>query len=88
MSRKERLKYFRAGIKEGYKLAMGDIRYQLKEMGCDRAVEYGNTFADIEIYEPSVEEDCGADLKAIADVETIEHYKPIYDIEQPLVEEI
>lgn len=57
MAKGERLKYFRAGIKEGYKLAMRDID-QLKEMGYDRAIEHGNTFTDILIHEPgeSVEE--------------------------------
>ena len=56
MAKRERLKYFRAGIKEGYKLAVRDMRYQLEEMNDDRATKYGNEFIDISIHEPSVEE--------------------------------
>lgn len=52
MNRKERLKYFRAGIKEGYKLAMRDIRDQIEEMADDRATKYGNTFTEILIHKP------------------------------------
>ena len=55
MSREERLKYFRAGIEAGYKLAVRDMRGCLKEMDHDRATKYGNTFTDISIHEPSAE---------------------------------
>ena len=56
MNREERLKYFRAGIKEGYKLAMRDMRDQLEEMNDGKATKYGNTFTDISIHKSSVEE--------------------------------
>lgn len=55
IAKEERLKYFRAGIKEGYRLAMRDIRDQLEEMDDDRATKYGNTFTEILVREPSVE---------------------------------
>lgn len=56
MAKRERLKYFRAGIEEGYRLAVRDMRYQLEEMNDDRATKYGNEFTDILIHKPSVEE--------------------------------
>lgn len=56
MAKRERLKYFRAGIKEGYKLAVCDMRDQLEKMNDDRAIKRGDTFTDIVIHDPSVEE--------------------------------
>lgn len=56
MNREERLKYFRAGIKEGYKLAIRRMREGVDEMEEEGTERYGNTFTDIQIHLPNEEE--------------------------------